>query len=106
MLSPVKIWRNQKKIAGLIGRTGTIVSWTVVRVPPARFSNQAPYPVVLVQLDSGERLMAQMVDPPVGEAGWQPKELAFGQRVVTLLRRAVEPTTEGIIPYGIKVKPL
>jgi len=53
MLSPVKIWRNQKKTASLIGKTGKIVSWTVIRVPPADFTDQAPYPVVLVELTEG-----------------------------------------------------
>lgn len=98
MQSPVKIWRNQKSIAKILGKTGKIVSWTVIRVPPAGFSSLAPYPVVLVELTGGERMTAQLVD-------WEEKYLTIGQRVVTVVRRVTEPNAEGIIPYGIKVKP-
>ncbi len=99
MQSPVKIWRNQKKITRLIGKTGRILSWTVTRVPPGDFMNQAPYPVVLIEFTDRERMCAQLVD-------WEPKHLRFGQKVTAILRRTVKPDAGGIIPYGIKVKPL
>lgn len=99
MLSPVKIWRNQKKTASLIGKTGKVVSWTVIRVPPADFSDQAPYPVVLVELTNGKRIMAQFVD-------YDQKNLKQGQKVVTVVRRVIKPNSEGVIPYGIKVTPI
>lgn len=99
MQSPVKIWRNQKKITNLLGKTGKIVSWTIIRTPPAQFMDQAPYGVVLVELEMGTRLTAQLVD-------WQPKHLKVGQRVVTVVRRITQPNADGVIPYGIKVKPL
>lgn len=99
MLSPVKLWRNQQKVADLVGKTGRIISWTVIRVPPADFIDQAPYPVVLVELDDGLRITAQLVD-------WEDEHLVPGQRVVAVVRRIVKPSTEGVIPYGIKAKPL
>jgi uncharacterized OB-fold protein len=99
MQSPVKIWRNQKHIARLLGKTGSIVTWTVVRVPPGDFSEQAPYPVVLVALTTGERIEAQLVD-------WAPHDLATGRKVRTVIRRVTRPDSDGVIPYGIKVTPL
>lgn len=99
MLSPVKIWRNQKKVAELIGKTGRIISWTIVRVPPADFTDQAPYPVVVVELADEKRITAQLVD-------WTADELRFGQKVITVVRRVMRPTTEELIYYGIKVKPI
>ena len=99
MLSPVKIWRNQKKVASLIGKTGKVISWTTIRVPPADFTSQAPYPVVLVEFSDKKRICAQLVD-------WQPENLQFGQKVVTIIRRIIKPDADGIIPYGIKAKPL
>lgn len=99
MLSPVKIWRNQKKVAQLVGKTGKIVAFTLIRVPPAGFSDQAPYPVVVVELSDGKRICAQLVD-------WEDKHLRFGQRVVTVVRRSTRPNFDDVIPYGIKVKPL
>jgi uncharacterized OB-fold protein len=97
--SPVKIWRNQKYIAGMLGREGDIVSWTVIRVPPAGFANLAPYPVVVVDLIGGGRMTAQLVD-------WKEEDLAGGRRVRVVVRRISDPSADGIIPYGIKVKPV
>jgi uncharacterized OB-fold protein len=99
MLSPVKIWRNQKKIAGLIGISGQIISWTFIRVPPAEFSGLAPYPVVLVKLSDGRNLMMQLVD-------YDETDLKFGRKVVTVIRRVTDPNTDGIIPYYVKAKPI
>lgn len=99
MISPVKVWRNQKFVARMIGKTGTIISWTVIRVPPANYGYQAPYPVVLIKLDEGEAIAAQMVD-------YTEKNLAIGQKVVTVVRRTIQSDTDDVIPYGIKVKPI
>ncbi len=99
MLSPVKVWRNQKKITRQLQKRGIIVAWTMIRVPPSDFSDQAPYPVVIVQFENQSRITAQLVD-------WEPKDLIVGQRVGTVIRRVTKPDTDGVIPYGIKVKPL
>ncbi len=99
MKSPVKVWRNQKNITALLGKTGEIISWTYIRVPPSDFGDQAPYPVVLVALADSRRIMAQLVD-------FEPENLQPGQRVMTVVRRVMKPSTEGVIPYGIKVVPL
>jgi len=96
--SPVKIWRNQKHIASRLGQTGKIVSWSMVRIPPEGFSGQAPYPIAIVELSSGEGICSQVVD-------WE-KPPSIGQKVKTVLRRTIETTIEGVIPYGIKVKPI
>jgi len=99
MTSPVKIWRNQKNIANLLGKTGRLISWTIVRVPPSGFENQAPYPVALVKLDEGRIITVQIVD-------YAEKDLKYGQKVVTLVRRTMQPEVSDIIPYGIKVRPV
>jgi len=99
MYSPVKLWRNQKHTQILLGKKGVIVSWTIIRVPPEGFSNQAPYPVVVVRLENKEMITAQMVD-------WEESQCRIGQYVRVILRRISEPSSEGVIPYGLKVKPL
>lgn len=98
MISPVKVWRNQKRIRSLLGQTGKIVSWTVVYVPPEGFIDQAPYVVALVELSTGTRHMAQVVD-------YRPEHLRVDQPVRTMLRRTRDAGTEGVIPYGIKFIP-
>ena len=99
MQSPVKLWRNQKKIQNLVGKTGVVISWTKVRVPLAGFANQAPYPVVIVELTDGKRITAQLVD-------YDDADIRTGLVVRTVVRRVMEPDTDGIIPYGIKVRPV
>lgn len=95
MTSPVKIWRNQKKIASLLGREGELVTWTIVRVPPEGFSDQAPYPVGIIALGNGERVVAQIVD-------WTEDQLFVGAKMKLIVRRTIEPSQDGVIPYGIK----
>lgn len=99
MQSPVKIWRNQKNTAALVGKTGTILSWTIVRVPPGDFIDQAPYPVALLELEDGKRIVCQLVD-------YDEEHLLFGQKAITVIRRVTHPDPDGVIPYGIKAKPL
>lgn len=99
MISPVKIWRNQKKIQSLLGKTGTIISWTRIHVPPAGFSDHAPYVVVIVQWETGGAYMAQLVD-------CTDAHIRVGQRVTAILRRTRDPGEEDVIPYGIKFKPI
>lgn len=84
----------------MLGKTGTIVSWTIIRVPPANFGYQAPYPVALVELDDGGgRIVAQMVD-------FSETQLVIGQKVTTVVRKTIQSETDAVIPYGVKVKPL
>lgn len=83
----------------MIGKTGKIISWTIIRVPPANFSYQAPYPVVIVALDEGGNIPAQMVD-------YDATHLKIGQKIITMVRRTIQSDADGVIPYGIKVKPI
>lgn len=98
-MSPVKIWRNQKHFVKLIGKSGSIVSWTIIRVPPDGFSEQAPYPLAVVRLDHGTQITAQIVD-------WETEQLKTNQKVLTVVRRTIDAAADGVIPYGIKVKPI
>src|SRR5690348_11152841 len=97
--SPVKIWRRQKSIATLIGQRGKIIHWTIIRVPSKLFMNQAPYPVVIIQLHNGKKMISQLVD-------WQKEDLRAGREVIAVLRKHHVEDKESIIPYIIKFKPL
>lgn len=97
--SPVKIWRRQKGIASAIGRYGRILQWTVIRIPPRLFAREAPFPVVIVQLEEGEKTIGQLVD-------WELKDLKKGKKVVVVLRRLAPETPESLIPYVLKFKPV
>lgn len=99
MQSPVKLWRNQKRIRSLLGKEGKIITWTMIFVPPGGFAAYAPYPLAVVELTTGERITAQVVD-------YEKEQLKTNTQVKTILRKVMEPSTDGVIPYGIKVKPL
>ena len=96
--SLVKIWRNQKKVRELLGQTGYIVSFTIVRVPPNGFADQAPYAVVIVKLET-QQYMAQLVD-------YDQEQLKIGQKVQVVLRRVKTNNHEDLINYGVKFKPV
>lgn len=105
MVSPVKIWRNQKKVRSLLGKTGQILSWTMIYIPPSGFSDQAPYPVALILFEDGTKMTAQLVDLPAGRQVGKEYDLK-GMQVITVIRRVLKPDETGVIPYGIKVKPI
>lgn len=97
--SPVKLWRRQKNVASLIGKKGKILLWTMIRVPAKSFMDQAPYPVVIVEMQNGENMIGQLVD-------WQKKDLVIGKEVIAVLRRLRTEDKDDIIYYNIKFKPL
>lgn len=97
MISPVKVWRNQKYVARMIGKIGELVTWTIIRVPPANFGYQAPYAVAIVRLESGESLCVQVVDCDLDA-------LEVGKKVITIVRKTAQSGTDDVIPYGIKAK--
>lgn len=99
MTSPIKIWREHKKLSGIVGMYGKIISWTIIRVAPDGFEDQTPYPVVLVKLNDGRNFLAQMVD-------CNQKQLKLGQKVVAVVRRLSKPLPDEVIHYGIKMKPV
>lgn len=97
--SPVKLWRRQKDTVELIGKTGKILLWTIIRVPAKSFVDQAPYPVVIVKMDNGQKMVGQLVD-------WQKENLAVGQKVLAVLRRLKTEGKEDAIYYHTKFKPI
>lgn len=80
-------------------RTGTIVTHTVIRVPPAPFKDQAPYAMAVVEMDDGPRLTAQVVD-------CKPEQLKIGQRVQLEFRKISVDGDAGTIQYGYKAVPI
>jgi hypothetical protein len=59
-----------------ISGRGRLVSWTVIRVAPARYAAEAPYAVGLVELAEGPRITARVAGDPERLAAGQPVRLA------------------------------
>jgi uncharacterized OB-fold protein len=77
-------------------RNGKVLTYTVVRVPPAGFTEQAPLPIAVVELENGVRLMVQIGDIA------DPSELSIGMPVRLEFRRISADGEAGVIFYGHK----
>ena len=78
-----------------LSETGTIVSYTMIRVAPADFATQVPYAIAIVESDNGVRLTTQVVD-------CEPKDLEIGKKVKFVFRKLYTEGQTGIICYGYK----
>ena len=96
--TPVKLWRRQKDTAAVIGKIGVILQWTIIRIPPRSFVQEAPYPVVIIKMN-GKNAIGQLVD-------WDSSDLVKGRKVVAVLRKLFPENPESVIAYVIKFKPL
>lgn len=96
MHSAVAIWRKQKTDRKLLGKRGTILSWTDIYVAPPQYESQTPYTVVLVELEDKKRVYGQLI---AGDAGKQ-----IGQQVIAVLRVNGDVDAEDVISYAIKFK--
>ena len=78
---------------------GKIVSYTIIYVPASPFADEAPFPVAIIEMDEGVRLMAQ-----VGDCEFD--ELHTGMEVELVLRKLSEEGASGIIHYAYKAVPV
>lgn len=99
MISPIKIWREHKKLSDCVGKKGIIISWTFIHTAPEGFEYQLPYPIVLVRYKDGEKILTQMVD-------YNKNHLKSGQKVIAVLRKLCKTLPDEVIRYGIKVRPV
>lgn len=81
-----------------LAETGKIISYTIIRVPPHQFVDQAPYAVGIIELDDGLKLTAQIVD-------CEFEDLKIGMRVKVEFRKIYQEGESGIICYGYKFVP-
>ncbi|MBC8175649.1 MAG: Zn-ribbon domain-containing OB-fold protein [Candidatus Marinimicrobia bacterium] len=82
-----------------LGREGTLITYTIIRVPPGQFSDQAPYAVGIVELDGGVRITTQVVDCDFDE-------IKIGKKVKVEFRKISSEGEAGIICYGYKCVPI
>ena len=81
-----------------IAEKGKILSFTIIRVPPHQFVDQAPFAVGIVELDDGVKLTAQIVDCNF-------EDLRIGKRVRLEFRKIFDEGEAGILCYGYKFVP-
>ncbi len=103
-----KVWYPPRRICGECkGREfetvrlpdeGTLYTYTVIRVAPTAFVDQAPYAVALVDLADGTRIMCQLVD-------CEPEEIELGMPVRLEFRRILGEGEAGMLAYAHKAVP-
>lgn len=81
-----------------MGRTGKVLTYTVIRIPPAPFKDQAPYICAIIEMDEGPRINAQLTD-------CRDEQLKVGLPVRIEFRKISEEGEAGIINYGYKAVP-
>jgi uncharacterized OB-fold protein len=90
---------SETVVALHLSASGTVVTATVIHVPPDEFIAQAPYALALVETPEGARLMVQVVDCDLAEVG-------PGLAVALEFRRIRREGHGGILCYGHKAVPL
>jgi len=45
-----------------LDRTGTLLTYTIIRVPPSPFKDEAPYAMGIAEMEGGGRITTQIVD--------------------------------------------
>lgn len=80
----------------ILPRDGKVLTYTIVRVPPAGFTEQSPLSIALVELSNGVRLMVQIGDVE------DPETVEIGMPVRLEFRRISWDGEAGVIFYGHK----
>lgn len=91
--------RGRKFTPARLAQSGVIETFTVIRVAPTGFTDEAPYAVGVIKLDDGVKVTAQIVD-------CEPESLAIGDRVRLEFRRLQQDGESGILCYGYKFVPV
>jgi uncharacterized OB-fold protein len=79
--------------------TGKVATYTIIRVPPQQFVDQAPYAVGIVNLDDGVKIVGQIVDCDFDD-------IKIGMDVKLEFRKIYNVGHSGILCYGYKFVPI
>ena len=90
--------RGKQLEATSLTRRGTVITSTVIHVPPTEFLMEAPYAMAVVETPEKARLMVQVVD-------CDPSAVEIGMKVSLEFRRIRKEGHSGILCYGCKAVP-
>jgi len=77
---------------------GKIETFTIIRIAPTGFTDEAPYPVAIVNLGDDVKILCQVAD-------CEPLDLKIGMAVRLEFRKIQQEGHAGIINYGYKCVP-
>lgn len=78
-----------------LSREGKILTFTIIRVGPDKFSKETPYVVAIIELSDGVRLTAQITDCDVNK-------VEIGSKVKLVFRKIQDEGKSGLHCYGYK----
>jgi uncharacterized OB-fold protein len=96
LICPVCGYREFEKI--ILPDTGKLLSFSVIRVAPSQFVDQAPYAIGIAELANGFKLLAQITDCDVDN-------LKVGMEIRIEFRRIQTDGHQGVLSYGYKFVP-
>jgi uncharacterized OB-fold protein len=82
-----------------LSREGKVVTFTIIRVAPSQFVDQAPYSVAIVELKEGVKICTQIADCELDD-------IKIGMPVKLEFRKVSEDGEAGVINYGYKAVPI
>jgi uncharacterized OB-fold protein len=82
----------------VLADNGKVETFTVIRVAPSEFTDEAPYPIGIIKLDDGVKIQCQIADCPL-------EDLKIGMPVRIEFRKVKEEGEAGILCYGFKAVP-
>lgn len=89
-------WRQSKSWHKLLGKTGSIIAATIIRVAPPECDGLAPYSFLIIRVG---RVNLEFM-------GTGSDQFEIGEKVQLVLRKLAQPDSAGIIHYGIKAQKL
>ncbi|MBM4170724.1 MAG: Zn-ribbon domain-containing OB-fold protein [Ignavibacteria bacterium] len=78
-----------------LSREGKILTFTIIKVGPDKFSKETPYVVAIIELNDGARLTTQVADCDV-------ERVALGAKVKLVFRKIQDEGKSGLHCYGYK----
>ncbi len=78
---------------------GVVSTFTIIRVAPTNFVDEAPYAVGIIELKDGLKTMMQITD-------CNPEDIEIGMSVKIEFRKIQSESDAGILMYGYKAVPI
>jgi uncharacterized OB-fold protein len=81
-----------------INQQGTVETFTIIRIAPDGFTDQAPYPIGIIDLGDDVKILCQIADCDI-------ENLKIGMAVRLEFRKIQQEGYDGILNYGYKCVP-
>jgi uncharacterized OB-fold protein len=79
-------------------KSGKVLTYSLIHSAPEGFESSVPYPVALIELEDGTKLMTQLTD-------CDGSDITIGMPVEMAVRKTREEGRTGLIIYGYKFRP-